>query len=301
MGAPRPSGPRAWPDADQPAHGPRPARHVEVPDRRRDREGARRPADAAGVGGRRRDRRSGGDVVRVVAGARRGRAARHHRDAPPGGSARRAIAGQLFRLDAVRRPDLADHDGRRGHPESRRHRPRPAHRQRGDRAGCARLPLLPELVADLGHLARAPGVRRRDGARVQAAPAALPGARQDQRRGHRPPERNARRHPHREDLHGGETRRARLHEGRQPPVSQHRAVDYRRVGDHGVLHGRRRRDRRHHDRRRRPRHPRGADDARRVHHLHLLHRPHGRARRADRRDRHADQRRRSPASTASTI
>ena len=36
----------------------------------------------------------------------------------------------LLRLDAVRHPHLAHHDRRRGHPESRRHRPRPAHRQR---------------------------------------------------------------------------------------------------------------------------------------------------------------------------
>ena len=54
-------------------------------------------------------------------------------------------------------------------------------------------------------------VRRRDGARVQPPAAALPRARQDQRRGHRPAERNARRHPHRQDLHRGEARGAGVH------------------------------------------------------------------------------------------
>ena len=36
------------------------------------------------------------------------------------------LPDQLLRLDAVRRPDLADHDRRRRHPEPGRHRPRPA-------------------------------------------------------------------------------------------------------------------------------------------------------------------------------
>ena len=62
---------------------------------------------------------------------------------------------QLLRLDAVGRPDLAHHDGRRGHPEPRRHRARPADRQRRDGAGRARVPLLSELVADAGHARRA--------------------------------------------------------------------------------------------------------------------------------------------------
>ena len=51
----------------------------------------------------------------------------------------------------------------------------------------------------------------RDGDRVQAAAPAVPRARQDQRRGHRPPQRDARRHPHRQDLHRREARRAGLH------------------------------------------------------------------------------------------
>ena len=95
-------------------------------------------------------------------------------------------------------------------------------------------------------------VRRRDGAGVQPPAAALPRARQDQRRGDRPPERDARRHPDRQDLHRREARGAGLHEGRAPPVPQRREVDHRRLGDHRVLDRRRRRDRRHHDRDRRP-------------------------------------------------
>ena len=122
----------------------------------------------------------------------------------------------------------------------------------------ARHPLLPELVADARHARRARDVRRRDGAGVQPPAAALPRARQDQRRGHRPPERDARRHPHRQDLHRREARGAGLHQGRAPPVPQHREVDHRRLGDHRVLDRRRRRHRRHHDRDRRPVDPRRA-------------------------------------------
>ena len=66
-------------------------------------------------------------------------------------------------------------------------------------------------------------VRRRHGLRVPHAAAAVPRARQDQRRSHRPADRSARRHPHRQVLHGGEARRDRLHEGRAPAVPQHRA------------------------------------------------------------------------------
>ncbi len=50
-------------------------------------------------------------------------------------------------------------------------------------------------VAHAGH---PPDVRRRDGVRLQAAAAALPRARPDQRRGDRPARRSARRRPHRE-------------------------------------------------------------------------------------------------------
>ena len=54
-------------------------------------------------------------------------------------------------------------------------------------------------------------VRRRHGLRLQDAAAAVPRARQDQRGGHRPADRSARRHPHRQELHRGEARRDRLH------------------------------------------------------------------------------------------
>jgi ABC-type multidrug transport system fused ATPase/permease subunit len=90
--------------------------------------------------------------------------------------------------------------------------------------------------------------------------AAVPRARQDQRRGHRPPERNAGRHPHRQDLHRGEARGAGLHEGGAQALSQRRAVDHRRLLDHRVLDRDHRDHRRHHDHRRRPRDPRGHDD-----------------------------------------
>ncbi len=148
--------------------------------------------------------------------------------------------------------------GRRRHPQPRRHRPRPAHRQHRHGGDRARDPVLPELVAHARHSDRARRVRRRHGARIQPAAPALPRAREDQRRGDGPAERDARRRPHRQDLHGREARGAGLHQGRAPPVSQHRQVDHRRVGDHRVLDRRHRRDRRDHDRHRRPVDPRRA-------------------------------------------
>ena len=72
----------------------------------------------------------------------------------------------------------------------------------------------------------------------QHAAAALPRARQDQRRSHRPPHRSARRHPRRQGVHRREARRDRLHEGRAPAVPQRRAVDDRRLRDDGRQHGR---------------------------------------------------------------
>ena len=151
-------------------------------------------------------------------------------------------------------------------------------------------PVLSELVAHAGDAGRARRVRRRDGAGVQPPAAALPRAREDQRRGDGPAERDARRHPHRQDLHRREARRAGVHEGRASPVSQHRQVDHRRVGDHRVLDRGRRRDRRDHDRDRRPVDPLRRHDARRLHLLPRSHRADGRAGRPDCLHRHADQR-----------
>ena len=68
-----------------------------------------------------------------LAGARRRRAARHHRDAQGRRGARDAAADPLLRFDQDRRPDLADHDRRRRHPEPRRHRPGAADRLDPDR------------------------------------------------------------------------------------------------------------------------------------------------------------------------
>ena len=121
------------------------------------------------------------------------------------------------------------------------------------------VPVLPELAAD----ARSRSSRWRSFGGGMALAfkrlrPAVPRARQDQRRGHRPAERDARRHPHRQDLHRREARGAGLHAGRAPAVPQHRAVDDRRLGDHRVLDRRRRRHRRDHDRRRRPLDPRRA-------------------------------------------
>ena len=147
---------------------------------------------------------------------------------------------------------------------------------------------------------RAGGVRRRDGAGVQAAAAAVPRARQDQRRGHRPAERDARRHPDRQDLHRREARGAGLHEGRPPAVPQRRAS--RSPASRPSRRSRRvviGVDRRHHDRRRRPRDPRGHDDARRFRHVHPLHRPAWRRRSCRSRRSARRSAKRSPASIAS--
>ncbi len=63
----------------------------------------------------------------------------------------------------------------------------------------------------LATLRRPRRVRRRDGGGLQAPAAALPRTREDQRGSHRPSERDARRHPDRQDLHRREARRAGLH------------------------------------------------------------------------------------------
>ena len=91
------------------------------------------------------------DRVRHLAGARRRRAARDHRHAQGRRSARDAPADPLLRFDQDRRPDLADHDRRRRHPESGRHRPGAADRLDRDRGDRARRPALSELAAHAGH------------------------------------------------------------------------------------------------------------------------------------------------------
>ena len=86
--------------------------------------------------------------------------------------------------------------------------------------------------------------------RVQAAPAALPRARQDQRRGHRPARTRALGGIRIVKTYTAEKREELVFtEGRAPAVPERREVDHRRVGDHGVLDRHRRRDRRADDRR----------------------------------------------------
>ena len=93
----------------------------------------------------------------------RRRPARHHRNAQGHRGARDAPADPLLRLDENRRPHLADHDRRRRHPESRRHRHRAA--DRIDRVGRhrARRPALSQLEADRGDDPHPRHLRRRDG------------------------------------------------------------------------------------------------------------------------------------------
>ena len=58
----------------------------------------------------------------------------------------------------------------------------------------------------------------------------VPRARPDQRRGDRPPRRNARRRPHRQGLHGGKARGAGVCERRAPAVQERGEVAHGRVG-----------------------------------------------------------------------
>ena len=156
----------------QPAGRPRAAVDDEVSDGRRDRPAPLGPAAEAGDGGRRRGDRRRGHLVRQLADPRRRRAARDHRHAQGRRSARHAPADPLLRLDEERHPDLAHHDRRRRHPESRRHGPRAADGLDPDGGHGARHPLLPQLAPDGGHHRHPGDVRRRHGDGVQApAPA----------------------------------------------------------------------------------------------------------------------------------
>ena len=96
--------------------------------------------------------------------------------------------------------------------------------------GVARADPRPAGRRDEHHGRDSRRVRRRDGDSVQAAAAALPRARPDQRRSHRPAHRIARRRPHRQGVHRREARGAGLREGRAPPVPQRRPVAHRRLG-----------------------------------------------------------------------
>ncbi len=290
LGAPPPAHARPGAHAGQPAGRAGAARLLEVPDRRGRRQAAHRPAGADRACGRRGNARPGGDIVRAVADPRRRRAARHHRHAQARPGAGDAPAGALLRLDADRRARVAHHERRGRHPEPGRHRAGAAGRRPGDRGDGPGRPVLAQLAPDDHHHPGARRVRRRHGLRLPHAAAAVPRARQDQRRGHRPSHRVARRHPRRQVLHGGEARRDRLHQGRAPAVPQRRQVDDRRLGHHRRQHRRHRHRRRADDLARRPRDPRRRDDARRPRHVHLLHRPGRRAAGLDRLDRHADHR-----------
>ena len=290
LGPPPPADDRPAAHAGQPHVAAGPAVRPQMDRGRSARQGPVRPAgaDCAGRGRGHRGHRDHG--VRAVADPWRGGAACHHRHAQAGAGAHHAPAGALLRLHQDRRARVADHVGRRGHPQSRRHRPRAAGGRVRDRrhgpGGAALAQLAPHADHDPGPRR----LRRRHGLRVQHAAAALPRARQDQRRGDGPPHRSARRHPHREVVHGREARRDRVHEGRPPAVPQHRAVDDRRLGHERGRHRRHRRRRRADDLAWRTGGHCRRDDARRPHHLYLLHRHRRGAARRHRVDRHADHR-----------
>ena len=211
VGASPAPGDRPDADDDQPPGRHRAAGAVEVRHRRRDREGPARAAGADRAGGRRRDGRPGVHQLRPVADPRRRRAARDHRHAQARPGQDHAAAGALLRLDAERRAAVAHHERRRRHPQPGRHRPRAAGRRRRHRVHQPRRAAVSELAHDARHRRRARPVRRRHGLRVPAAAAAVPRARQDPGGSHRPPDRSARRHPHRQELHRREARRDRVH------------------------------------------------------------------------------------------
>ena len=179
-------------------------------------------------------------VVRALADSRRGCAARHHRHAQARSGAGHAPAGPLLRFDADRRARLAHHERRRR-----------ASGTSSAPASCSwsagfvtavhgpRRPLLAQLAAD----------RRSRWSCWASSAAAWPTRSARLRplfreRGKinaevtRPSDRGARRHPHRQVVHGGEARGDRLHQGRPSAVPQHRQVDDRCLGHHRGQHGR---------------------------------------------------------------
>ena len=107
------------------------------------------------AGGRRRHHRAGVHQLRPVADSRRRRAARDHRHAQARPGQDHAPAGALFRLHAEWRAAVADHERRRRHPQSRRHRPRAAGRRRRHRDHQPRRAAVSELAHDDRHRDRA--------------------------------------------------------------------------------------------------------------------------------------------------
>ena len=125
---------------------------------------------------------------------------------------------------------------------------------------------------------------------VQAAAAAVPRARQDQRGGDRPARRIARRRPHRQSLHGREARRSGLRQRGAPAVPQRGADDDRRVRRRRLVVAGARIQPDRDDADRRVVDSRGRDDDRRLRHVSLVHRADGAAGGPARQHRHADQR-----------
>ena len=153
---------------------------------------------------------------------------------------------RLLRLDAGRRPDLAHHDRRRGHPQPGRHRPRAARRRHRHRGGRARVLLVylnwrltrrDSLV--LGAFGGGDGARLRTACGRCSASA----ARSTPRSPAGWTRRSAASASSRRTPPSG-ARTLVFARGVAPAVPQHRRVDDRRLGDDGVLDDRRRRRRR---------------------------------------------------------
>ena len=169
-------------------------------------------------------------------------------------------------------------------------RARAARRRRGHERAGARLAVLPQLAAHQPDAGGPGRLRRLHVVYLLPAAADLPGARQDQRRGHGTARRDPGRHPSSQGIHRREARADRLCARGAPPVPQRGEVGDRRVrglfGGHPGDGDHRRAD----DRARRA----GADgrllDGRGAGAVPRLHRPGDRAHRADLVDWHADHR-----------
>ena len=215
-----PARPGPSPDDGQPSLRAGPALHDQVPARRRDRQGPPGAPGEARDGGRRGDADPGGHLVLPVAGARQGRPALDHRDAPRRAAARRPALGGLFRADQGGLTALPRDERRGRDPQPGGHRAGRGGGRSGDRRLRARLPLPFQRQAHPDRARRAVALRLRHAVRLQDPAAAVSRALEDQRRDLRPAHRVVLRGAGGQGLPGGAAGGPGLHQGRPPVVPQ---------------------------------------------------------------------------------
>ena len=138
---------------------------LQVPDRRRHRQGRRADLLPLALAAGAATLVQAATSFAPLAGPRRRRAARHHRMRRRVQAHVAAPAGPLLRLDQDRRADLARHDRRRGHPEPGRHRPGAARRRRRhrrrSRSACSSTSTGSSPLVTLGRARRCSAARWR--------------------------------------------------------------------------------------------------------------------------------------------